>query len=320
MVQLVFRSKDNERVTTYIISLAWVFGISYTISSAIILIIRLRKAIKLRKQKDLEKSLPNNLRGGTEIELTSSELNECLKHDGAYEIIGSHLKLAIRKILNIRNLKKTLVVDRVVVLVASVFLSGIGSKIAVTGVDFIVAQTKAKVVAMVAGASGLGVVGAITILGFTGTLSLPLQFVVQLLMASLGVSTVLYGEFRLQFCDEQVVYLPKISPGAHYLDMGENNPGRIMMITDKSIKLYMETDSDEKCTVEVLGEEQGFFMNKEKSFERKCKTSKTYTPLNERTMTLKDLKEGDSTKNLEKTMDIGLSEKDSKAVFERIRK
>jgi len=101
--------------------------------------------------------------------------------------------------------------------------------------------------------------------------------------------------------------------------MAENSVGKIVMITDKSIKLYMKKNADEICTVEVLGEEQGFFVKKKNYFEKRCRTNKVYGPLKERTKTLKDLKEGDSTKNLEKTLDLGLSREDSKTITDRIR-
>jgi hypothetical protein len=180
-----------------------------------------------------------------------------------------------------------------------------------------VEQTKAKV--MIGGVTTLGLIAAVAILSLSGPLTATLQFVVQILRVNLGIRAMLYGESRLQLCDQHVLYLPKISPGAHSIDMAENSVGKILMIIDKSVTLYTEKNSDEMCTLQVLGEEQVFFVKKENSIEKKCHSIKVYGPLKERTKTIKDLKEGDLTKNLEKTLDLGLSREDSKVITERIR-
>ena len=40
--------------------------------------------------------------------------------------------------------------------------------------------------------------------------------------------------------------------------------------------------------------------------------------MKKRMKSMKDIKDGDSTQNLEKTLDLGLSKEDSKAISERI--
>jgi hypothetical protein len=76
--------------------------------------------------------------------MTSRILNKCLKKKGAYKIIGSHLKSAIRKILKNRNSKENRIVDRIVVLLASVILSDVSSQLALISPDFVAEQFKNK--------------------------------------------------------------------------------------------------------------------------------------------------------------------------------
>jgi hypothetical protein len=72
----------------------------------------------------------------------------------------------------------------------------------------------------------------------------------------------------------------------------------------------------------MLGQEKGFLIKKEREVkvEKTCSSKKFFGPLKTRTKTLKDLKNSDSTKNLEKILDIDVPEKDAKAIRERIQK
>jgi len=187
MIKIIFESKNGENIMTYSISLAWLFAVTYTLTSLVSLFIKIQRSIRLRKQKNLEKSLPNELRGVTDFELSSNELNQCMIERGAYEIVGSRLKVAIRKMLNIRNLRKTLVVDRLVVLIASIFLSDLGLQMTI--IDFIVEQTKAKVI--IGGVTALGFISAVAVVVLSGPLSPTLQLVFQILGGGLGVGALL---------------------------------------------------------------------------------------------------------------------------------
>lgn len=257
--------------------------------------------------------MPGTIRGGTDVEMPSRVLNECLKKRGAYEIIGSHLKSTIRKILKNRNSKENLIVDRIIVLLASVLLSDMGSQIALTSPDFVAEQLKNKI------KIGAACVALPATLFFLSA-ALPLVWQVAILicggtLSTSGISSYIQS-MHLNY-DQHVLYLPELSENFHFIDMAErSNLGKIFMVTDENIKLFLKKNDDEVCTVELLGEEQTFFGKNEEVIIQKCTSNKKYVPLKK---SMKDIKDGDSTQNLEKTRDLGLSKEDSKAISERIR-
>jgi hypothetical protein len=98
-----------------------------------------------------------------------------------------------------------------------------------------------------------------------------------------------------------------------------SNLGKILMVTNENIKLFVKKIDYEVCTLEPLGKEETFFRNKEEVVVQKCTSKKKFVPLKKRMKSMKDIKNGDSTQNLEKTLNLGLSKEDSKAISERIR-
>jgi hypothetical protein len=319
MLTLVFKSKDGKRITTYFISIVSLFVGSYALTSIILITWQIIKKIKLRRQKNLERALPSTLSGGTDIEMTSKALKKCLKRDGAYEIIGSHLKSAIRKLLKNRNSKENIIVNRVIVLLGSIILSDMGSQIALTSPDFLAEQFKNKV----KGAAIIGLGATIPAVLVFLNRALPLHFQAMILVYGGAVSAIgvmSYTESVEPMCEQHVRYLPELSKGSHYIDMTEHsNLGKIFMVTDENIKLFVKKNDNEVCTVELLGQEQNFFAKKEEVIVQKCTSNKQYVPLKKRMKSMKDIKDGDSTQNLEKILDLGLSKEDSKAISERIR-
>jgi hypothetical protein len=141
MLRLIFISKDGEKITTYIINLVWVFFGFYFMTTVFLVIRKLLKNRKLGKEKN---SIPNAIRGGTEVAISPEELSYCLEEEGVYEIRSSNLKTAIRKVLGNRNLRENLTVDRIVVLLAAVTLSEIGSQLSLVSIDFVMDQIKAS--------------------------------------------------------------------------------------------------------------------------------------------------------------------------------
>ena len=284
----------------------------------VLVIFEIRRKRKLRNQNNLDKSISNTVRGGADVDLSPEILKECLEREGAYKIVGYHLKTAIRKILNNRNSKQTLVVDRAVVLIASIIVSDLASQLTTASVDFLIEKIKTK--AAIVGVTILGLVGATTVFSLAGSVPIAWRLVVQILGGTLSAAGVFYGQYRMPLCNQHVLYLPKMGPSAYYIDLPEINADRISMVSDKQIELFVEKQSkDEFRYVTVLGEEKGFLGGRDKEIKKDCFTKQVYGPLKRRTKTINDVKEGDSTKNLEKARNLGLSKKDSKAIAERIR-
>jgi hypothetical protein len=320
MIELVFKSKDGKTITTFFINIVGIFLGTYIITSIGVITWEILRIRRMRRRKKLEKALPNVIRGGTDMELSSRVLKECLDEPGAYEIIGFHLKSAIRKILKNRSSKENLVIDRIVVLLASIVLSDIGTQLALTSPDFVAEQLKNKITIAVTVFAGVGVpllVGALT-----AALPLPLKVAILVYTGALGTSgAVSYLESIRPVCAQHVRYLPELSKGSHFIDMAEHsNLGKIVMVTDEHIKLFITKDDDQVCTVEVLGEEETFFGKQEEIITQKCIIKKKYIPLGKRTKTMKDIRDGDSTQNLEKLLQLDLSVEESKAIGDRIQK
>lgn len=123
------------------------------------------------------------------------------------------MKSAIRKILKNRNSKENLIVDRIIVLLASVVLSDVGTQLALTSPDFVAEQFKNNVkvgAAFVAGVAGVAIPAALFFL----SAALPLAWKIGILiyggtLSTSGISS--YIQSMHPICDQHVLYLPELS-------------------------------------------------------------------------------------------------------------
>jgi hypothetical protein len=241
-----------KNITTYFISIGCIFAGTYTLIAIILITFKILRKMKLRRQKNLNKVLPHTIRGGTDIEMSSKILNECSKKNGASEIIGSHLKSAIRKMLKNRDSKANRVLDRIIVLLASVVLANVGSQLALTSPDFVAGQFKNSL--RIRGATTAAIVLPFMLV-FLGT-ALPLTWQVAIMISGGVLRTggvITYLKSMHPACDQHVRYLPEIASSSHFIDMVEgSNLGKIFIVTGENIKLFVKKDEkhdDQICTM-----------------------------------------------------------------------
>lgn len=309
MIQVKF-IKTNGEIVTYFISNVWVYFFFYSSTIAILLLVKRRRNRKLKQTSNL-------VRGGAER--NAKKLSECIsKPDGAYEIVDPNLKQAIRKILDIKNTNTVLIIDKIVLLAASVFATKIGTKLAFQGIEIIIENLLGTIIA---GGVGLAA-GGIT---FFLPLFLPLKMLKMGSTALLGLALLVGGgvgvgiaEYRLPACTEYVKYLPELNRGVQYIDLPSNDniQGKIYLKQNEEKPIYITKTEIKKCEIETLGGEKvGRKTNHQ--IQRRCQTEQNFVPLKERTKTLKDLKLADDTSTLQQ-IESAISHKDKEKIKTRL--